>query len=94
MFNQSVHAHTHTCAQGESKVYVVLIVPSHHMLWWSAECALCLELDAIMFCDTTHMELLRRMLKKNFQCSSLVGVYSEEEHLYGKFKCMSTNRSK
>jgi hypothetical protein len=36
------------------------------MLWRSAEGALFWELDVITFCDATHMEILRRVLKKKF----------------------------
>ena len=66
-----VRAHTHTHAQGESQVYVVLIVPSRHVPWWSVEGALFWELHVVLFCDAIHKEILRRVLKKNVQCSRL-----------------------
>ena len=57
--------------QGEFEVYVVMIVPSRHMMWRSAEGALFWELDVILFWDTIHKESLRRVLKKTIQCSRL-----------------------
>ena len=45
----------------------------------------------ILHWDAIHMEILRRMLKRNVQCSKLgFNVYSEEMHLYDKVECTST----
>jgi hypothetical protein len=71
LFNQSAHTQTHpknTCAraQGESEVSIVLIVPSRQMPWRNVEGALFWELDVILFWDTIHREILRRVLKKTF----------------------------
>jgi hypothetical protein len=57
---------THACAHGKFEVVVVLIVPSSHMPWWSAEGALFWELDIMLFWDAIHRRILRRMLKKLF----------------------------
>ena len=64
LFNQSAHAHTHTHMQGTFEVFVVLIVPSCHISWQSAEGALFWELDVILFWNAIHMEIFRRVLKK------------------------------
>jgi hypothetical protein len=50
-------------AHGESEVFVILIVPSRHMLWQSAEGALLWELYVILFWDTIRRAILRRVLK-------------------------------
>jgi hypothetical protein len=67
------HTHTraHTHTQGKYEVFVTLIDLSRHMLWPSAEGALFWELDDILFLDTLHREVLRRVLNKNVQCSKL-----------------------
>jgi hypothetical protein len=90
LFNQSAHTQTHpknTCAraQGESEVSIVLIVPSRQMPWRNVEGALFWELDVILFWDTIHREILRRVLKKTFNvqgwgCLFRGGVQSNRFH--------------
>ena len=52
------HTHTH----GESQAFVVSIFPSCHMLWRTAEGALFWELEAVLFWDTLHKDILKGML--------------------------------
>jgi hypothetical protein len=93
MHTHTLNTHTRALVQGKSEVFVVLIVPSCHVPWWSAEGALLRELNVILFWDAIHMENLRRVLKKR-SMFKVGGVYSEEVHLYGEVECTSTNCSK
>ena len=90
---ERAYIHTHTHKHGEFEVFVILIVPSRHMPWRSAESALFWELYVILFWDAIHMDFFEKSVKKTFNFKGW-GVYSKKVHLYGKVKCTSTNHSK
>ena len=71
VFPFSGHCLMKACVQGKFAVFVFLIVPSRHMLWWSAEGALFWEMNVNLFWDAIHKGKFEKSAKKNVQCSRL-----------------------
>ena len=73
---------THTRAHGEHEGFVVLIVPSCHMPWRSAEGALFWEVDVILFWNAIHKEILRRVLKNPFNVQGWVCLFKGDAFVW------------